>query len=125
MPGPAKYRHLPAAEEEIERGKRILEISYPRLGMLPLTVGDLSVVSAERRKDRKKPVEDDSDDNLDLRLESVYVGPRPSDFRPSTSQSQKIDRSRLVKHENRMRKRFLVKNPSVPNAMMEQMVLQK
>ena len=123
MPGPAKYRHLPAPEEEIERGKRILEISYPKLGMLRLTVGNLSVVSAERKKN-KKHSEDDSCD-APLNLESVYVGPRPSDFRPSTSQSQKIDRGRMLKHENRMRKRFLIKNPSVPNAKMEQMVLQK
>jgi len=123
MPGPAKYRHLPAPEEEIECGKRILEILYPKPGMLPLTVGDLSVVAAERRKN-KKDSEDDSCD-ASLNLESVYVGPRPSDFQPSTSQSQKIDRTRLLKHENHMRKRFLIKNPSIPNAKMEQMVLQK
>ena len=123
MPGPAKYRHLPAPEDEIERGKRLLEISYPKLGMLRLTVGNLSVVSAERRKN-KKHSEDDSCD-ASLNLEWVYVGPRPSDFQPSTSQSQKIDRGRLLKHENLMRKLFLIKNPSVPNAKMEQMVLQK
>jgi len=123
MPGPIKYRHLPAPEEEIERGKRILEILYPKPGMLPLTVGGLSVVAAERRKN-KKHSEDNSCD-ASLNLEWVYVGPRPSDFQPSTSQSQKIDRGRLLKHENLMRKLFLIKNPSVPNAKMEQMVLQK
>jgi len=110
-------------EKEIKRGERILKTLYPE-GFTPLTVGDLSVVSAEKKK-RKKPAEDDSDDDLASRLESVYVGPRPSDFQPSTSQSQRIDRSRLEKHGIRVRKRFLIKNPSVPNAMMEQMVLQK
>ena len=91
--------------------------------MPPLTVGDLSVVSAERRKNKKDSEYDSCDASLNL--ESVYVGPRPSDFQPSTSQSQKIDRGRLVKHENLMRKRVLIKNPSIPNAKMEQMVLQK
>ena len=118
-----KYRHLPASKDEVERAKQILKILYLNLGMLRLTVGDLSVVAAERRRN-KKDSEDDSC-GASLNLESVYVGPRPSDFQPSTSQSQKIERTRMLKHENRMRKRFLIKNPSIPNAKMEQMVLQK
>ena len=116
IPGPIKYRHLPAPEDEVERGRRILEILYPKPGMLPLTVGDLSVVSAERKK-REKALKHDV--SKDSGLDQLYIGPKPSDVHwPSDveSASQKIDRLRLAYHRKIADRRFRRNNLSVGEA---------
>ena len=122
MPGPAKYRHLPAPEEEIERGKRLLEILYPKPGMPPLTVGDLSVVTAERKKLEKALKHDVSED---LGLDQLYIGPKPSDVHwPSDveKESQKIDRLRLAYHRKIADRRFRRNNLSVGEAQIPQLL---
>jgi len=115
IPGPIRYRHLPAPEEEIERGKRLLDILYPK-GPAELTVGDLSVVAAERKKREKALKHDVSED---LGLDQLYVGPKPSDVHwPSDveSASQKIDRLRLAYHRKIADRRFRRNNLSVGEA---------
>ncbi|MDH5691027.1 MAG: hypothetical protein OEY81_06345 [Candidatus Bathyarchaeota archaeon] len=114
MPGAARYRHLPTTpedEDEIERGKRLLEIFYPK-GPAELTVGDLSVVAAERKK-REKALKHDVSEECGL--DQLYVGPKPSDVHwPSDveKESQKIDRLRLAYHRKIADRRFRINNPS-------------
>lgn len=121
---PAEHRHTRAPQREVKRGEETLVPLFPE-GSNPLTVGDLSVVSAQRKRRRKDGGDGFDDACLDLGLESVYVGPRPSDVQPSTSQSQEIDGVRLLKQKRLIKKRFLMKNPSILDAETEQMVFKK
>jgi hypothetical protein len=62
-----------------------------------LTVGDLSLVTARKRNLAKKG------------LDELYVGPKPADFKPATSESQAIAARIMEAHRKKREEAFKIK----------------
>lgn len=103
-------------DKEIERAKRILEPQTP-----DLTVGDISVVTAERRRAKKRRLKGvDANDphfslpNLYLGPEPIegdlYVGPKSSDVKPHVSESQKLASAHMEKVRRKRRLIWEIQN---------------
>jgi len=123
-------------EEELEKAKGILAFFKP--GQPPLTVGDLSVVKAQRGSpeqvrqrlrtirdglsvgdlsvatDMKESLEKEVEARLatkdeELTVGELYRGRRPSDFTPSQSESQRLAAEKIRKDRERREKIFQIK----------------
>jgi len=128
FPGPEKYRHIPSTpKEELERAKGLLAFFKP--GMPELTVGDLSVVKAQRGspeqvRQRLRAIRDgltvgDLSAATDARerdagkgLDELFVGGKKVESNPLT-ESQRLNAERIKKAKEAAELRFRLENPSV------------